>query len=131
LPFPVAAALVYGQLGAAELTGAALADPQVLALAETLELVEEAAFNARFPARRFARVQLETLDGEQYDSGEVEARWDATAPPTDEELRAKFRRLALGALTEARAVQLEMLAWACDRLPEVAELVALINAPAG
>jgi hypothetical protein len=102
-----------------------------LALAEAIELVEEAAFNARFPARRFARVQLETLAGEQYDSGEMEARWDATAPPTDEELRAKFRRLAHSRLTEAQAVQLETLAWTCDRLLEVAELAALINAPAG
>lgn len=129
LPFPVAAALVHGRLGAAELTGAALADPQVLALAEAVQLVEEAEFNTRFPARRFARVQLETLEGAQYDSGEVEARWDATAPPSDAELRAKFQELARSRLPPGRAAELEALAWSCADLAGTAGLAALINAP--
>ena len=48
-------------VGADELVGAGLSHPETLALADKVELVESEAFNARFPARRFAQVQVETL----------------------------------------------------------------------
>jgi 2-methylcitrate dehydratase PrpD len=80
LPFPVAAALVYGQLGPAELNGQTLRDPTVLSLSDQIELVEAPAFSARFPQERIARVQIETTTGVGLDSGEVQARWDAADP---------------------------------------------------
>jgi 2-methylcitrate dehydratase PrpD len=129
LPFPVAAALVHGRLGAAELVGVALSQPETLALADKVELIESEAFNARFPARRFARVELETVEGERYDSGEVEARWNADDPPMDEALRAKFRWLARSRLPQARTAELEALVWNCADLPEVSHLAALIETP--
>ncbi|GAF89463.1 unnamed protein product, partial [marine sediment metagenome] len=63
LPFPVAAALVYHELGLEELSGASLNDPLVLSLSDRVELVEEPAFNIRFPVEQLARVQIETIEG--------------------------------------------------------------------
>jgi len=51
LPFPLAAAFVHGRLGVSELTGNALKDPVVLQLCERVEMVEDASFNQRFPAK--------------------------------------------------------------------------------
>jgi 2-methylcitrate dehydratase PrpD len=131
VPFPVAAALVHGELGPAQLSGAGLRDPRVLSVMERVELVEDHAITARFPAERIARVVIETSSGATYDSGEVKPKWDAaTAPPTDDDLLAKFRWLARTALPESRAATLETALWECDRLADANEITALLTPPA-
>ena len=129
LPFSVAAALVYGQLGPDELSGAALSSAAVLRLSDRVELVEEPAFSACFPRERIARVQIEINTGVVLDSGETQARWDAADPPTDEELREKFRWLASGRIPARRAAELEELVWHCAELPEAGALVNRLGMP--
>ncbi|MEZ4725978.1 MAG: MmgE/PrpD family protein [Caldilineaceae bacterium] len=127
LPFPVAAALVYGKLGGSELTGAALTDPAVLALVDKVVLVEDDAFTAQFPARRFAQVTMTTTEGRRYVSPATEARWDGADPPTDEDLRAKFRWLAAESLPAAVAADLEHAIWHCAAAPTVDQFVKLLT----
>lgn len=126
LPFPVAAALVYGKLGGSQLTGDALRDPLVLSLVDKLDLVEDANFNAHFPARRFAQVSIATNTGAVYASETCEARWNAMEPPTDEELRLKFRWLAHESLTESAVATLETAIWQCGELPDSRMLLTLL-----
>ena len=129
LPFPVAAALVYHELGLEELSGAALNDPLVLSLSDRVELVEEPAFNIRFPVEQLARVQIETIEGAILDSGEVQAPWEATTPPTDAELQRKFRWLARSSLSQSRATALEEMVWQCASLTDAAALITLLAPP--
>jgi 2-methylcitrate dehydratase PrpD len=113
LPFPVAAALVYGKLGGSELTGAALVDPTVLALVDKVTLVEENDFNAQFPARRFAQMTITTTDGLAYASPATEARWNSSDLPSDAELLTKFRWLAAELLPPSVVNELEDVLWHC------------------
>ncbi len=129
LPFPMAAALVHGQLGPHELSGPALVDADVLSLSDRVELVEEPLYNERFPAKRYSRVQIETVGGEVYDSGEVQPRWRADDPPSDDELRAKFHWLASSVLGDSRAAALETLIWGCDEVPDMEILSTALAAP--
>lgn len=126
LPFPVAAAIVRHRLGPAELTGSALRDPSILDLAERIELIEEQPFNAAFPARRLARIEIETTSGDIFDSGEVEARWETDSPPSEAELREKFRWLAASALPQKQANLLEQTIWEAADLPDAVHLVRLL-----
>jgi 2-methylcitrate dehydratase PrpD len=123
LPFPVAAALVYGKLGGSELTGAALVDPTVLALVDKVVLVEDEGFNAHFPARRFAEVTITMNDGRSFDSPATEARWNSNDPPADEELLTKFRWLATELLTPAAVAELEEALWHCAEMADIGGLV--------
>ncbi|MEM7113483.1 MAG: MmgE/PrpD family protein [Chloroflexota bacterium] len=127
LPFPMAMALTHGRLGYAELNGDALVDPGVLALAERINLVDDDAFNARFPADRLARVYIETKDGNRYDSGEIRSLWDLTAPPTNEELREKYRWLAGAYLDEEQIGKLETAVWDCDQLEDASIINRLLQ----
>lgn len=129
LPFPIAAALVHQQLGPAELSGVALNDPLVLRLSDCVELEEDPGFSAQFPAKRFALVQIETVDGAHYDSGAVEATWGEEAPPTDDQLREKFRWLANSYLSDSRVAKLEETIWHCSDLPDAAHLLDLLAPP--
>jgi 2-methylcitrate dehydratase PrpD len=129
LPYPLAAALVHGRLGVSELTGTALQNPVVLQLCDRVELMEDDTFNQRFPAKRFARVEIETEDGNLFDSGEVEPNWEASNPPSDPELREKFRRLSYEQLPDERAAELEQLVWGCEELPDMIRLLSLVTLP--
>jgi 2-methylcitrate dehydratase PrpD len=129
LPFPLAAALAHGQLGVHELSKAALTDKEILQLSDRVELKEDHQFSARFPERRFARVVIESGKGERYDSGAIEARWEAAAPPSDRELLDKFRWLAREALPGDRAGKLAKTLWQCQDLTAAPELLNLIIQP--
>jgi 2-methylcitrate dehydratase PrpD len=129
LPFPVAAALVHGQLGPDELTGSGLRDPRVLELADRVVLVADPDYSRRFPLERLARVRIETNRGETFDSGETKALWDGVPQPTDQELRQKFRWLVRDRLPLARADALEEAAWNAFDLPDAGLLLDLLTPP--
>ena len=77
LPWTVALALVFGDVGPHEMRSELLGDPRLRALARRVRLAVSADFEARFPASRSARVTLETPRGRftetvHYPRGSVE-----------------------------------------------------------
>lgn len=94
LPFPVAARLVRGALGADEVAGSGLSDPAILALADRIELVTDEALSKRFPMERIARVTVTLEDGTVLESGDTAAPGDPEDPLSDTEVSAKFDQLA-------------------------------------
>ncbi|WP_372885549.1 MmgE/PrpD family protein [Shimia sp.] len=92
--FPVAIALVHGDVRPEHLTGDALRDPDVLRLSEAMEIHEDPFANDHFPDRRFARVSLILRDGRRHDGDWSEPRWDHSAPPSEAEFRQKYHALA-------------------------------------
>jgi 2-methylcitrate dehydratase PrpD len=105
--FPVAAALVHGEVGPAQIMGEGLRDEAVLAMAGRIRLAEDPEIQARFPARRIARLEVTLKDGTRLSSGPTEAHGDPEHPMSDQEVREKFRSLAAPALGEAAAVRIE------------------------
>jgi 2-methylcitrate dehydratase PrpD len=130
LPFPLAAALVHGMLGPVELSGDALGDARVLELVDRVSLLEDPQLSARFPGRRYARLEIELADGSVLASGQVEAPWEQSDPPSDEALREKFRRLAGACVPPQRVVKLETALWHCQEMPHADEVVAVLAPPA-
>ncbi|MCP4421874.1 MAG: MmgE/PrpD family protein, partial [Chloroflexi bacterium] len=122
LPYPVAAALVYGKLGLPELSGDALHNPEVLRLSNMVELIEDDELNGRFPAERLSRVVMETQDGGRFDTGVVRPLWDLTAQATDEELLGKFRELSHPHLSATDANNLEKALWQIEEMSHVSTL---------
>ena len=98
LPFPVAAAMVKGRLAPTDISGAALADPAILAMSDRVVLKEADDLNARFPAERIARVTLRLADGRVFRSEATPARGDAERPLSDAEIMDKYMTIAEPAL---------------------------------
>ena len=124
LPFPVAAAVIHDQLGPDELSNKDLKDQRVLKLAERIKISEDDYCNAQFPSVQMARVRITTLNGRTFETGHVESPWDLSVisqphQPPDQELREKFRWLALGSLPQERVTALEEIIWHCNALPDV------------
>ncbi len=105
--FPVAVALVHGDVRPEHLTGDALHDPDVLRLSKAMVIHEADLANDNFPNKRLARVSLELHDGTRHDGDWNEARWDHTSPPTETEFRVKYHELADPVLGVAHANAIE------------------------
>ena len=107
LPYPVAAALVFGEVGAAEVEMPKLADPGVRRLLSVMELTEDLEFSRRFPAERWARVRITLKDGRVLASEPAIARGNPENPLTDDEIRSKYRVLAEPVLGNERTARIE------------------------
>ncbi|MBX2824782.1 MAG: MmgE/PrpD family protein [Gammaproteobacteria bacterium] len=103
LPFPVACALVHGELGVEHIDGDGLTDNQVVTLSQSISLKEVDAYNQAFPARRISDVTIRLKDGRELQSGATEAAGDPETPLTEQQLRDKFYRLVNPVLAEDRA----------------------------
>nr|VFK05863.1 MAG: 2-methylcitrate dehydratase PrpD [Candidatus Kentron sp. LPFa] len=127
LPFPVAAAVFHNHLGPSELSGAALENPDVLRLAESVRLVEDDECNARFPEQQTAYVEIELMDGKMLNSEWCFAPWDILdIPATDDELQEKFHWLVGGNLPEERARTLGALLWGYDDVMDAQAVFPLL-----
>jgi 2-methylcitrate dehydratase PrpD len=126
LAFPVAAALLDGAVGPAQVLPPRLFDRDVLELAARLDVEVAPEFEARFPAKAFASVEITARDGQRFDSGAVEARWEPPDTlPSDDELREKFVWLVSPVLGRDRALELMDLIWGFDRVADARQLIAL------
>jgi 2-methylcitrate dehydratase PrpD len=91
--WPVAAALLYGDVGPDQVLEHALADPACIGLMQKVTFQHRPDFQAQFPARRFAEVYVDAGD-EVFSSGPVSAHGDPDDPLSDGEIEAKFQRYA-------------------------------------
>lgn len=94
LPFPLAALLMRGRVGADEIGPSGLADLAILALASRVTLVADSRLSRRFPTERLAQVTFVLDDGTILQSALAEARGDAADPLSNAEISAKFQGLA-------------------------------------
>lgn len=115
--FPCAVAMVRGGVGPADIADAALNDPEILRLSQGLQMVEDAAANKAFPLRRLAQVTLRLRDGRALTSDWVTPRWDYTAPPTVDEIIAKFHSIADDRLGTKRAAVIADVVMTLDQRP--------------
>jgi 2-methylcitrate dehydratase PrpD len=105
--FPAAVAMVRGHVGPDDVAPAALADPEILRISESMTVTEVEEYNAAFPARRFAHVTLVLKDGRRVTSPTTEARGDPENPVSMAEARAKFHAGTDPVLGPARAATIE------------------------
>ncbi|XKE46568.1 MmgE/PrpD family protein [Halomonas organivorans] len=125
LPWSVACALGRGTLDAEAVT--ALEAPDLRDLASRVEIHERDAFNARFPAERWASARLHLADGRVLESEPCEARGNPHNPLSDAELTAKYRTLA-DPILGPRAERLRATIMTLEDRP-AGDLLALLRAP--
>ncbi len=90
LPYSTAAAIVHGALSPEQIDNSALQDAEVMRLSASMVLTENDEFNAQFPAKRFAKVTIVTVDNQRLESKPTEARGDPEVPLSNREIVDKF-----------------------------------------
>ncbi|MGE5257551.1 MAG: MmgE/PrpD family protein [Hyphomicrobiales bacterium] len=126
LAFPVAAALIDGAVGPAQVLPPRLFNQDILDLAGRLEVEVAQEFEDRFPAKAIAAVEITTRDGKHFDSGAVEAPWEPPDTlPSDSELKEKFISLAGPVLGQPRSHKLLELIWQFEKADDARQLIRL------
>ena len=128
IAYPIAASLIYGDFGIAQVHETAIPDPAVAEMMDRLVFVEDPELTARFPAHRICRAVITIKSGEIYTSPDCEPRGEACENIGLEWLCEKFRRITAPVFTEqGQDSVLRMLCGDAD-LP-VREIVREINRP--
>lgn len=91
IAFPIAAALLDGEVGPAQVLAPRLSGKDIHAMMDKIRIVAEDRFQKKFPAKAESEVEITNKSGTVYSSGVMSARWDAHGSlPTDTELEQKF-----------------------------------------
>ena len=112
IAYPVAAALIDGEVGPHQVLPPRIFDSDLRDLLSKITTAVEQTYEAAFPAKTYAEVIIETVRKEKFTSGRMEPRWEPPDTlPTDDELEAKFRWLVTPVLGESRCAELVDLIW--------------------
>lgn len=103
LPFPVAVALVHGEVGVKHIEGKGLKNKQVLKLSQMITLEEISGYDAEFPMRRISHIIVTMDNGETFESGPTEAPGDPENPVDDTTLHDKYHQLSVPVLGAERS----------------------------
>lgn len=103
LPFAVATMLVHRRMGLEHISGAGLTDPAVAALVARTTSTAEQRHQSRYPAGRWADVDLVLSDGRVLASGDTHARGGPERPFAKSDIVTKFMEFAVPALGRSRA----------------------------
>ncbi len=127
LPYGVAAALMYGEVGLAQMMGEATRDPRVHDLAARVQVIHDLEMDKLRPALRPASVEVTLRDGRKV-SGRVDfPKGDARKPLTEQELLDKFASLARGVVGEEKVKRIQETVFVLEKIGAVEELVQLLR----
>ena len=118
LPYCIACALLYKSVTLEEFTPARLQDPELLALARKIHIVEDETATKAFPARH-ANVRIEFTDGRVLEK-KVEGANDT---PQYESLKNKFVSLAVPAVDAATALRIQEMVLNLEQMDDIASLM--------
>jgi len=134
--WPLAALLIDGEIGPEQMLPQRYGDPEILALADKVELVESSQIDALYrpvfdgaddpDACAAAAVEITLNSGTRYNSGIVRGEEGPGSFWSEEEVERKFRRFTGYVLEQERIDKLVAMVWDCDSLPSVRQLTALV-----
>ncbi len=127
LPYGVAAALIYGEVGLEQMMGKATRDPWIHDLAGRVQVIHDPEMDRLRPALRPASVQVTFQDGRKV-SGRVDfPRGDARNPLTEEELLTKFSSLARDVVGEEKVRKIQEAVFGLEKIGAVEDFVRLLK----
>ncbi len=126
IAYPVACAIVHGDVGYDQVRDEAVSDPRVLEMMDKLDFVIDDDLDALFPEKRMAWVEISLEDGRVIKSSAIEAPGEAT----DESLSLKWAQDKLRKRTASLLTvdaQDEIIGWLEDPAGRVRDLISLID----
>ena len=116
IAFPVACMIVRGQVAVPELDKAALSDPDILRVSNSIRLIDDNHLTQISDGKRWAQVSIIMRDGTRHDAEPRTPRGDADLPLSDKEISDKFHLFADPILGCETTLEIEKLCDNFDRL---------------
>jgi len=127
IPFAIGAALVDGEVGPKQMAENRLNDKEILNQADKVEIVPDAEVSALFPGTRAAKIEVETKEGNKFQTFIRSTKGNPENPNTEEELKEKFMKLVMEVIGTRRAEDLYSCLDKVEDLKNVDELIDKIR----
>lgn len=126
IAFPIAAALLDGEVGPPQVLAPRLFEKDIHLMMDKIQIVAQDRFQTEYPEKAESEVEITTITGKQFSSGIMSARWDIhSSLPTDRELEDKFLWLVSPVLGQARAGSLATLIWNFEQEKKLDKMIEL------
>jgi 2-methylcitrate dehydratase PrpD len=127
-PFSVATALITGSCWREQYTEEKIKDPEVLAIAEKVEVIKDESLDELYDEKWPAIVEVQTKDGRLFSARRDIMKGEPEYPVSDQELRKKFNSLAADAVGADHAEKLWQTVIQLEELTGMSELASLMRA---
>lgn len=125
--YPVAAALVFGEVSPKAVSGELFNDPDIARLVSVTSVSECDHCNANFPADRLGRTIVITKDGRRLDSGITQAPGEHTNPVDRNGIIEKYRAFTHPVIGKDRADRIEEAVFAMSNSDaKLSDLTSLV-----
>ena len=129
LPHPVAVGLIFGKIGAKEVSEKIINNEEVSSLREKINVTESEEYNSYFPEKRFADATIKLNNDKILKSGPTEAKGDPENPLNDLEVKKKFEDLTFNVLGVERSKKIYEKITNYHSLESMQEVFSLITEP--
>ncbi len=107
IPFPIAAAILDGEVGPGQNLPPRLFASDIRQMMDRITIIAEERFQENFPEKAESEVEITSRFGKTFNSGVMSSRWDThSILPSDEELEEKFIWLTAPVLGHDKAISL-------------------------
>jgi 2-methylcitrate dehydratase PrpD len=129
LAYPIAAALVDGELGPRQVLPPRIYDPAILALADRVEAEAVDDYVRAFPQKTYADVEVRLRDGRVLLAQGQQPIWEwPDTLPSDADLERKFHAL-VGPILGERSAELIDMIWRFEQVADARSLIGMCVAP--
>jgi 2-methylcitrate dehydratase PrpD len=126
IAFPIAAAILDGEVGPDQVCAPGLFKEAILKMMDRIQITAQDRFQKEFPAKAESQVEITTTDGKVFLSGVMSAKWDTHSKlPTDLELKNKFLWLTSPVIGKINAESLVELIQNFDNEEKIDKLISL------
>ena len=126
IPYCVSRAAADGYVAMDQFQDEKIKEPRVQAFMKRVTLESVPAFNEKYPGTLAAELEIKTKDGKRYQGESIYPKGHPQNPMTEEEIKEKFRRLALNTLGRTQIDRIIETVFRLDKMKSVGELVAAL-----
>ncbi len=125
LPYVLAVTLIRGSLWLDDFDEEKIKDPKIRALMQRIEVRRNAEFTKTYPETNCFRIEVITKSGEKHVREIRYAKGHPKNPMTDQEIEAKFRKLAEPVLKPSRIKQILERLWHFEEATNLRDVLTL------
>jgi len=126
IPYCVSMAAAEGHISMDQFQEAKVLDPKIREFMKKVTLESDPEFNHKYPGTLASHVEIRTKDGSRFKEESIFPKGHPENPMTDEEIKEKFRRLALVTLDRVQTEQIIEKVYDLENLKSAKDLVAVL-----
>jgi 2-methylcitrate dehydratase PrpD len=126
IPYCVSMAAAEGHISMDQFQEAKIMDPKIREFMKKVTVESDPEFNSKYPGTLAAHVEIQTRDGSRLKEESIFPKGHPENPMTDEEIKEKFRRLALVTLDRVQTEEIIEKVYDLENLKSAKELIDLL-----